>query len=145
MLLMILLNTAAIYFIHLLAVRMFGNAAGLWAALFTATFPWVIFYSGGLYNPDAMPAIAALLGLALWQTVNHTHARAVFWAPVILMVMPQFHMSGLLVISAVIVQLVLNPVRLNFPWLAGGILAGAALYVPYVLGEMANGWANTHG
>src|SRR5205814_5982468 len=50
----ILLNTTVIYLVYLLALRTLGVRSALWAALFAATFPWVVYYSGGVYNPDVM-------------------------------------------------------------------------------------------
>ena len=52
-----------------------------------------------------------------------------------------------MLIPAIILVLWLKPaaVRLNVPWLVGGIVAGLALYLPYVFGEMAHGWENTRG
>jgi hypothetical protein len=41
--------------------------------------------------------------------------------------------------------LALGGVRLNVPWLLGGLLAGVLMYVPYLRGELANGWQNTRG
>ena len=54
-------------------------------------------------------------------------------------------MSGLMLIPAVILVLVLKPTRLNFPWLVGGLIAGLAFSLPYFFGEMAHNWENTRG
>jgi hypothetical protein len=141
----ILLNTALIYLVYVLAERTLDTRAGLWAALFAATAPWPVYYSVGVYNPDIMGFLGAVLCLALWQAMQHQHARSIFWVPLILLAMPQVHMSGLQLIPAVVVLLFLSPARVNLVWLLGGVAAGLALYVPYIRGEMANGWQNTHG
>lgn len=141
----ILLNTAFIYLAFLLAARTVGFAAALWTALFAATFPWVVHYSIFLYNPDVMPFLGTLLFLSLWRVAHQDRSRGIFWVMVLLLMSFQFHMSGLMLIPAVIVVLWLCPSRLNFFWLAGGIIAGLALYAPYFSGEMAHGWGNTRG
>jgi len=141
----ILLNTAAIGLTWWLAKRTLSPEAAFWAALFAATFPWVVFYSIGVYNPEVMSFLGALLFLALWRAACVDRAACVFWVPVLLLMMPQFHMSGLMLIPAVILILVLCPTRVDFRWLFGGVLAGLALYIPYVCGEMASGWPNTRG
>jgi hypothetical protein len=141
----ILLNTAFIYLAFLLAARTIGVPAALWTALFAATFPWVVHYSIFLYNPDVMPFLGTLLFLSLWQVVRRDRSRGIFWVMVLPLMSFQFHMSGLILIPVVIVVLWLCPSRLNFFWLAGGIVAGLALYAPYFYGEMAHGWGNTRG
>jgi hypothetical protein len=123
----ILLNTAAIYLTYLLAARTIGFPAALWAALLMATSPATIEYSFIVFNPSVMSFLGACLFLALWQVVQQDRSRAAFW----------------LLIPAIILVLWLKPARLNVPWLVGGIVAGLALYLPYVFGEMAHGWENT--
>lgn len=139
----ILLNTAAIYLTYLLAARTVGFPTALWAALLMATSPAAIEYSFIVFNPSVMSFLGACLFLALWQVAQRDRSRAAFWLLFLPLMMLQFHMSGLMLIPAVILVLWLKPARLNVPWLVGGIVAGLALYLPYVFGEMAHGWENT--
>ena len=141
----ILLNTAAIYLTYLLAARTVGFPAALWAALLMATSPAAIEFSIIVFNPAVMSFFGAGLFLALWQVVQQDRSRAAFWLLFLPLTMLQFHMSGLMLIPAIILVLCLKPTRLNVPWLVGGIVAGLALYLPYVVGEMAHGWENTRG
>jgi hypothetical protein len=141
----VLLNTVAIYLTYLLAERALNPAAGLWAALLLATSPWSVYYSVSVYNPEVMSFLGALLFLVLWQVTRTNRRPVVFWVPVLLLAMLQFHMSGLMLIPAVILILLLSPARLHIPWLVGGLLAGLALYIPYFQGEAHNHWQNTQG
>ena len=141
----VLLNTAFIYLAFLLAARTVGHPVALWTALFAATLPWVVHYSVCVYNPNVMPFLGTLLFLSLWRVAQREHSRGIFLVIVLLMMTFQFHMSGLMLIPAVLVVLWLCPARLNLFWLAGGIVAGLALYAPYFSGEMAHGWENTRG
>ena len=143
--LIILLNTGAIYLTYLLAARTIGVAPALWAALFMAVSPSGVFYSGVVYNPVVMPFLGGLLFLALWRVTQRDRSRAIFWVSLLLLAMPQFHVSGLTLVPAVILVLVLSPVRLNFLWLASGAIAGLCAYLPYLRGEMAHDWGNTRG
>ena len=143
--LIILLNTAAIYFTYLLAVRTLGVASALWAALLMAVSPSTVFYSTVVYNPVVMPFLGGLLFLALWQATQRDRSGAIFWVPFLLLVMLQFHTSALMLIPAVIFVLILSPVRLNFLWMVGGVIAGFCLFIPYILGDMAHHWENTRG
>jgi hypothetical protein len=141
----ILLNVAAVYLTFLLANRTLGPPASLWAVLFAATMPSPVFYSVGVYNPEVMPFLGVWLYLVLWQVVRQEHSRHAFWLGLLLLMMPQFHMSGLALWPTVAIVLALSPVRLSVPWLLGGLLAGVLLYVPYLRGELAHGWQNTRG
>ncbi len=141
----IALGTATIYLTCLLARRTLGPAGSLWAALLAATLPFPVYYSAFVFNPNVMPFLGALVFLALWDVVRQDRSRRIFWVVLVLLVMPQFHASVLALVPAVVILLVLSPVRLNIPWLLGGLLAGGLCYLPYVRGEMAHGWQNTLG
>ena len=140
---MVLLNTFFIYLVYLLAKRILGIEYSLWAALFAATQPWAIFYSVSAYNPEIMPALGALLFLALWAVNQRPHSPAVFWVCFLLLISPQIHLSGLLLLPAVLVLLMLSPQPVSKRWSLAGMAAGSAVYIPYLLGDMAHGWANT--
>ena len=141
----VLLNTAAIFLTYLLAARTVGNPAALWAALLMATSPAIIEFSVVLFNPVVMAFFGAALFLALWQVTQHQRSRAAFWLFFLPLMSLQFHMSGLMLIAAVLGILCLKPTRLNLPWLLAGLLAALVLYLPYVRGEFAHNWQNTRG
>jgi 4-amino-4-deoxy-L-arabinose transferase-like glycosyltransferase len=141
----ILLNTAAIYLTYLLAERILGPPASRWAALFAATLPFSVYYSVSVYNPNVMQFLGGLLFLALWDVIRRERARGVFWLGFLLLVMPQFHMCVTMLLPALALILLLAAPRLNLPWLLAGLLSGALLYVPYLLGEFNHGWQNTRG
>ncbi|PWU22106.1 MAG: hypothetical protein C5B50_00200 [Verrucomicrobia bacterium] len=144
-LLTILLNTIAIWLTYRLTEATLGHPASFWAALFAATTPSAVFYSVGVYNPEVMPFLGSCFCLALWKVVRKERSRHIFWVPLLLLMMPQFHMSGLALWPTTALVLALAAVRLNGPWLAAGFLAGLLLYVPYILGDSATGWQNTLG
>lgn len=139
----IIVDTAAIYLIYLLAQRTLGPPAALWAALLAATLPFPVYYSAFLYNPNVMPFFGALLFLALWNVARVERSRSIFWVAMLPFAMVQFHMSTLSLMPAVLLILLMSPTRLNWRFLIGGVLAGVLLFVPYIRGEMAHGWQNT--
>jgi hypothetical protein len=141
----LLLNTFTIYLAYLLATRSVGLLAGLWTAFFVATFPRVVAFSVSAYNPNVMPFLGTLFFLALWQVVQRDYSRAVFWIPFIPMFSLQFHMSGFMLIPTAVAVIIISAARLNYLWLGGGLLAGFCIYLPYIVGEMANHWQNTIG
>jgi len=142
-LMMIILNTCAIYFVYRLAENIFGPEYSLWAAAFFATSPWPVHYSIAAWNPIPMAFFGALLYLVLWDVVTQANSRNIFWVCVLLGIMPQFHMMVMFIAPVVALILWWSPSRLNRRWLAAGVLASALLYIPYVNGEMRHGWENT--
>ncbi len=144
-LLTLLLNVIVIWLAWKLASEVLGARYGLWAALFAATLPWPVFYSLGLYNPVIMAFIFGWLYLAMWRVFTRDNSWAIFWVGPILLGSIQIHMSGLMILPAVIVLLFLSSRRINWWMLLTGLAAGLLFYVPYIRGEMANEWANTAG
>lgn len=142
--LIILLGTATIYIVYRLAEKLLGPEYSLWAALFCATSPWAVHYSVGAWNPLPMAFLGGLLYLALWDVVIAEKSPKIFWVCVILVVMTQFHMTVIFLAPVVVLLLALNASRINWRWLLAGVVASAALYIPYFLGEMHHGWQNTH-
>lgn len=141
---MLLLNTFVIYLVYLLASRMLAPRLALFSALFYALSPWAIYYSAGIYNPMVLAFFGALLYLALWTTLNHDASRAIFWVMLLAAAVPQFHMIGIFYYPAIVLLLLLNPQRINWHWLAAGVIAGTLLYVPYLIGEITHHWSNLH-
>ena len=142
---MLLLNTLAIYLAYLLAKQTLGERAAIWTAFLMATFPRAIGFSVAIYNPNVMPFFGTAFFLALWRVTQRDKARAVFWLPFIPLFALQFHMSGLMLIPTALVVIILTQARLNFLWLATGLLAAVCTYLPYLRGDAANHWQNTAG
>ena len=140
--LMVLLNSAVIYLVYLLASRLMTARYALLSALCYALSPWAIYYSAGIYNPIPLALLGVLLFLALWQTLNVEKSRTVFWVILLAAVIPQFHMIGVFYYPAILLLLIISPVRLNLRWLAAGVFAGVLLYIPYLIGEITHNWSN---
>jgi 4-amino-4-deoxy-L-arabinose transferase-like glycosyltransferase len=142
--LIILLGTATIYIVYRLAEKLLGPEYSLWAAVFCATSPWAVHYSVGAWNPLPMAFLGGLLYLALWDVVIGEKSKKIYWVCLLLAIMPQFHMVVIFLAPAILLVLVLNPSRINWRWLVAGLVVSAGFYFPYILGEMHNGWQNTH-
>ncbi len=142
-LLIILLNTASIPLVYILADRLFGAKYSLWAALFYATAPWPVYYSVGASNHLVLAPLGALLFLTLWNVSQRPDSPHIFWVCVLLAAIPQFHMIGVFYVPAVVLIIALSPSRISRKWLVAGLAAAAAIYLPYVFGEMRSNWANT--
>lgn len=135
-------NSLTVWFVYLLARQFFTPALAVMTAAMYALAPWTIYYSYGLYNPVPLDLIGVLLFLAVWQTINSHKSRQVFWVPLLCAAIPQFHMIGIFLAPAVLLVLLLRVGQLNWRWLGIGILAGIALYIPYLIGDMQHDWQN---
>jgi hypothetical protein len=142
-LLVLMLNTFVIYFVYRLAENVLGSAYSLWAALFCAASPWAVFFSVGCWNPLPMAFLGGLLYMALWDVVTRPNSWNIFGICVLTAVMSQFHMIVVFIAPVIVLVLWLSASRLNRCWLAAGLLASVALYIPYVVGEARHGWQNT--
>ncbi len=142
---MAVLNTGTIYLVYRLARQILALPQAQLTVLLFALSPWPVYYSYGLWNPVPLAFLGALLFMALWTTLHRERSRAVFWVAVLAAAVPQFHMVGIFYVPAVLLLLFWSPVRLNWRWLAFGVVAGALLYLPYVIGEIRHDWQNLHG
>ncbi len=137
------LNTFTIYLVYLLANKFLDPRHALATAGIYATAPWPVYLSVGMWNPLALAFLGGLLFLSLWAVSNQDYSRSIFWVCLLAAIIPQFHMVGLFYVPAIVLLLLIMPTRLNTKWLAGGIIAGAAVYLPYLIGEIQHDWDNT--
>jgi len=66
----ILLNTAAIWFVYLTARALLGEWAALVAALLYAVNPWLVFDSRATWCPALMPLWTTLIAWGLWPAMS---------------------------------------------------------------------------
>ena len=140
---MALLNSFAIYLVYLLARQLMPAGPALLSSLLFAIAPWAVFYSTGAWNPLVLALLGGLLLLSLWRVISVEQSRAVFWVCLLAAAIPQFHMIGIFYAPAILLVFYLQATRLNYTWFMLGAIAGVALYVPYLLGDMQHDWANT--
>lgn len=138
-----IINTLVIYLGYRIARHFLQPVYALFATFLLATSPWAVYYSVGLWNPFPLALLGALLVLTLWNTTTRENSASIFWVGLITAAIPQFHMIGLFYIPTIILILVLSPVRIHRGWLIAGIIAGIAVYVPYIIGDLNNNWENT--
>jgi len=140
---MLTVNTLVIYLVYRFSRNLLGRNYALLTALLYSTGAWPMFYSTILWNPIPMALIGVLLFISLWQTTQHEQSRSIFWVCLIAAIIPQFHMIGLFYYPAILLILYLSPVTLNRKWFVFGVIAGIAVYIPYLVGDMLNNWQNT--
>lgn len=139
---MLLVNSVVVYLVYRLARHFLTPDYALLSALVYAVSAWPVFFAAGLWNPLPLALLSALLYLALWDVSRNEASPNIFWVCLLSASLPQFHMIAVFAYPAIILILVLGTTRLNRKWLTLGLLAGLALYLPYLLGDAAHGWEN---
>ena len=143
--LMIIANLVAIALTWRLARDVAGVLAAHLAALLMAVSLWAVQYSSIIWNPSPMPLFGALIFLTLFRCQREKQSRAIVLIPFLLLLGVQFHMSCLSLILPLLLYCWITRLQPNWRWLTAGFIAGLLCYVPYVLGDMRHGWANTRG
>lgn len=139
---MMVINSVAILPFYMFATRLMSPRAALFSTCLFALSPWPIYYSAGLYNPMALPLPSIFLYWSLWHTLTQERSKAIFWVMLFTAMIAQFHMISIFYYPAILLLLWLSPTRLNRRALVAGILAGTALYLPYLVGDMLHHFAN---
>lgn len=123
--------------------RWFGDRAAVAYAALLLFSPWSFFYSDRIWNPNVVILASGALLFAFTRMIDRPGSRHVFWIPLAVMAVPQFHLSGLLLIPlAVALWLVWRP-RVHFGAALLGIVSGVVLYFPYLWFEIRHGFRNT--
>lgn len=141
--LFVILNIGAIWLIHRLALLTVGPTAGLCAAAMLAVAPLAVQNSLVVFNPAVLPLLTTALFLSLWQTTQVDRSHAIFWVVFLPGLLAQFHMASIFLLPAIVVILWAAARPLHLRWLTLGAGGVGLLYLPYLLGEWRNHWANT--
>ena len=140
---MALFNSIAVYLFYRLARHFVTPSLALFAMIYFALSPWTIYYSVGMWNPLPLVVIGSILFLSLWNVLTQDDSLQIFWVCLFSAIVPQFHMIGIFYLPIILFLLIINPHSINKKWLALGISAGIAIYIPYLIGEWQHDFANT--
>ena len=141
---MVVLFSLLAYWLLVMVVRRWmGQRVSLVFAVLILFSPWSYFYSDRIWNPNVLILLTALLLWAATKMIDHPRTRHVFWIPLVVMVAPQFHLSGVvLLLLAALLWLAYRPKIHKWASLAG-IGAGVLCYVPYLISGIQSGFRNT--
>ena len=142
-LLSIIGNLVAIALTWRLARDAGGVAAANFAALFMAVSIWAVQCAAIIWNPSIMPHFCAVIYLTVFRCLREKRSRTIFLLPFLILTGAQFHLATIALIVPLIAFVWLARLKPDWRWLAAGTVAGMLCYVPYILGEMRHGWANT--
>lgn len=144
-LLVIALNTVAVWLCYRTALKLFGQPPAWIAAALMAINPWVVEYSRATWVQGLVPFLACLTAYWLFPALagqSRRPARDVFAALVALTALTQTYLPAF--VAAVPVAVLLVIFRRRVPWraaLAGGLVFALALSL-YAAGLLA-GWERT--
>jgi 4-amino-4-deoxy-L-arabinose transferase-like glycosyltransferase len=126
-----LLNVAAVTLTYLLAERFHGRAVALAAGLLFAVNPWAVYFSRRSWA-EIVPLFTVL---ALWGAYEVILARKSRWAVlffVALAIQVQIRILSLIFGPAALLSLLIWPKRWGIRWPALGIIIGSVITVPYL-------------
>lgn len=138
-----LLNVAAVALTFLLADKYHGRAVALAAGLLFAVNPWAIYFSRRTWA-EIVPLFTVL---ALWAAYEVVLGRRARWGVpffVALAIQVQIRILSLIFGPAALLTLLIWPKRWGIRWPALGIVLGGLLAVPY-LAWVAIHWADFAG
>ena len=139
----VLFSLLAYWLLVMVVKRWMGQRVSLVFAVLILFSPWSYFYSDRIWNPNVLILLTALLLWAATRMVDHPRSKQVFWIPLVVMIAPQFHLSGVvLLLLAVLLFFAYRPKIHKWASLAG-IGAGVLCYIPYLVSEIQSGFRNT--
>lgn len=143
MVLVVLLNTAAYALLYATARSVVGRRAALVFLALLVFNPASFFYSDRIWNSNLVLPLTALLLWGLVDAVKRPPSPRIAWTVFALVLYPQFHLSVVLLVPVVLAVWAVHRPRLHRRAALGGLLGGLALYVPYLVMEIAHGFPNT--
>lgn len=134
--LILILNSAAIWFVWRVATELLGRRAGWVAAMLFAVNPWVVFFSRTTWVQSLVPFFMAVIAWGLWPSFveDRPSARRFFAGGVALTLLTQTYIQawGVLPQIGLLIVVFWRRVPRRAFWAAAGIFAAAALL--YALG-----------
>jgi len=143
MVLVVLLNLAGYALLYTTFRRVVGRRAALVFLALLVFNPASFFYSDRIWNSNLVLPLTALVLWGLVDAVQRPRSARIGWTVFALALYPQFHLSVVLLVPVVLTVWAVHRPRLNGRAALWGLVAAAALYVPYLVHELGSGFANT--
>jgi hypothetical protein len=137
------LNVLAYGLLYCVIARRYGAGVGLLFLGLLVFSPWSFFYSDRIWNSNLVLPLAALFLWAVCHVLDTPRSPRLFWAVFALVLLPQFHLSVLLLGVLGLLLLVIYRPPLRWRSALFGLGAGLMFYVPYLVVEVRTGFANT--
>lgn len=135
-----ILNIASLPIGYAFLKRILDEREARMTVLIWGISPVAIHYSQKIWDPVPLPLFSAALAYACVRVLTGTRSKWIFWVPLISSVMAQIHQSGAFFCGVALFALVIHRPRIHWPSLAGGIIAGGAAAVPYLMYFLESGF-----
>ncbi len=123
--------------------RLWDETAGLIFLSLAAVSPALVTFTDRVWPADIFPPFAFLTLYALVRVLSQPRSRFVALLPFSLLVVTQAHIAFVCLAGVVAAALLVYRPRLNVPAVLAGTAFGILFYVPYLVHELSNGFANT--
>jgi 4-amino-4-deoxy-L-arabinose transferase-like glycosyltransferase len=133
-LVMSLMNLASVTVVYLIFKLIFQDKREVrLTVLFYALAPLAVHYSRKIWDPVPLPLICALAVYAALRVLATGRSKSIFPLVLLLAIAAQIHQSGIFFALLLSAAVALQRPRVDYRWLAAGLIAGAASAVPYLL------------
>ena len=136
-----LLNTLAVLGCAWFVRRYWGNAAALTATLMYAASPWAIFYSRKIWAQNLLPALVMAWAISAALALIERRPRFIVGHLLSLALVVQVHFSGLALLPATTILLLIFRQRVNWRLALLGAALAALTVLPYAYDLLCTGLA----
>jgi hypothetical protein len=135
-----LLSVVAIGLCYPVLRRRFGARVALGTAALWAASPWSVLYARKIWGQSLLPLFVVLLLHVLFVVVERRKTWHVLWAPILLGVLGQLHLSAIAMIPVVGIVLVARGRHIHWMALGVGLLVALGMLYPYVAQQRTHDW-----
>jgi hypothetical protein len=111
------------------------GTAALWAAS-----PWSVLYARKIWGQSLLPLFVVLLLHVLFVVVERRKTWHVVWAPILLGVLGQLHLSAIAMIPVLAIVLVARGRQIHWTALGVGLVVALGMLYPYVHHQLTHDW-----
>ena len=132
------INSLAIAFLFLVIRKYYGLSIALITSVLMAFSPWAILYSRKIWMQDLLIPFFVVLFFSIHKLV--VEKKQIFWLPYAScsFFLIQLHPISFLFIALITLFLFLQKIKINFKYIAFGLLIGLLPLIPYIAYEFAN-------
>lgn len=117
----------------------------LTAILFNIS-PWTLFLSWGLMHYNIESVFVIILMILTLKIIKNDRNKWLI-APLIFIIafLPQFHLMIIYLVPFFIIVFIVSRTKISVSYGLIGIITGICIYIPYLITELGNNFANTKG
>lgn len=134
-----LINALAIGFFFLILKKYYGYLTALFSSLLMAFSPWMILFSRKIWAQDLLIPFVIILLLSIHKLAIDKKTKYWFVYALSSLFLIQLHQASIILIAILTIFLI-RKVKINIPYLSGGIILGILPMLPYFIYVLNNFW-----